>query len=77
MKFNHKSLGGFDVETSHYEGDYKLGTRRLVRKISRVMVMVDAEALACMVGHKAVANKKGRARLAGGAIELINLTGEC
>jgi hypothetical protein len=72
MKFNHKSLGGFDVHTIEYVG--KPGTNRLLmRKMNRVMVTIDAAALAEMLGPKAVTNKKGRTRLCGGAIELVNL----
>lgn len=74
-KFNHKSLGGFDVVVSTWVGDRKLGTRRQEIKTYRVMVTVDAAALAQMIGPKAVANKKGRTRLASGAIELVNLGG--
>ncbi len=73
MKFNHKSLGGFDVETSWYEGPPVLGGRQRKFKISRVMVTIDAEALVRMIGWKAVNNKKGRTRLCGGAVELVNL----
>lgn len=73
MKFNHKSLGGFDVVIVDYVGE--TGNRLMRRRKYRVMVTVDAEALAQLLGPKAVGNKKGRTRLASGAIELINLGG--
>lgn len=76
MKFNHKSLGGFDVVIRNFEGPLVKGqVRPMVSTKYRVMVTVDAEALAQMIGEKAVRNKKGITKLAGGAIMLVNLGG--
>lgn len=83
MKFNHKSIGGYDVTTTRWVGDFvvngKPNTRRLEKKTHRVMVSIDAQALAQLVAEKVAYNKSGRTRLAHGAVEvtlLATLPGE-
>lgn len=77
MKFNLKSIGGFDVTTTRWVGEFavngKPNTRRRETKKHRVMVSVDAAALAQLVAEKVAYNKSGRTRLACGAIEVTLL----
>jgi hypothetical protein len=75
-QFNHKSLGGFDVMSTTYEG--ALGTppeRKRIIKRHRVLVTVDAQALASLLGPKAISNKSKQTKLVGGAIQLFDLGG--
>jgi hypothetical protein len=78
-QFNHKSLGGFDVMSTTYErvGFLPNGTpeRKRVIKRHRILVTVDAQALASLLGPKAISNKSKQTKLVGGAIQLLDLGG--
>jgi hypothetical protein len=69
-QFNHKSLGGFDVLRT-----YRDANRVLITERHRIMVTVDAQALASMLGPKAISNKSKQTTLCGGAIQLVDLGG--
>ncbi len=68
---NHKSLGGFDFCYWHPTGS-KYGH---VRRKHRLMVTVDAEALAQFLGERAVTTKGGKASVCGGAVQVVDLGG--
>lgn len=74
-KLFHKSLGGFDVIVTTYVGIPTMQSRKRVDTAYRVMVQVDAAALVRLLGERAVKSKGGKVRLAGGAVEIINLGG--
>jgi hypothetical protein len=74
-QFNHKSLGGFDVMSTTYEGALGTPERKRVIKRHRVLVTVDAQALASLLGPKAISNKSKQTKLVGGAIQLFDLGG--
>lgn len=71
-KFNHQSLGGFDVRRTEFEGPP--GERKKVTTTARVMVLVDPAYLANDLGPKAMRNKSKRVRMAFGAIEIVVLS---